>query len=50
MTTARYFRAEAIRSRGSVLWWLALSGLLLGGVLTLFGFAGAIQALSLIHI
>nr|VDG62254.1 lantibiotic protection ABC transporter permease subunit, MutE/EpiE family [Streptococcus thermophilus] len=38
-----YLRAEAIRSCGSVLWWLAVSGLLLGGVLTLFGFAGAIQ-------
>lgn len=42
----RYLRAESIRSRGSVLWWLALSGLLLGFVLTVLALSGSIEDAS----
>ena len=42
----RYLRAESIRSRGSVLWWLALSGLLLGLVLTVLALSGSIEDAS----
>lgn len=42
MTTAvQYLRAEWIRARGSTLWWLALAGLLLGAVFTVFGLQSA---------
>lgn len=39
----REFRAEWIRAKGSVLWWLAGAGALLGLVLSVMSLAGAVE-------
>lgn len=39
-----YLRAEWIRAKGSTLWWLALAGLLLGGLLAAFALVGKVTS------